>query len=87
MLLSMMMKLLLKPRKRGQKNSKRTKGKRIIWRAYGDNQENLPIKEVNPGIVVLYVYIGNMKIVNALVELGASVNIMPLLIVEMIEYL
>lgn len=48
---------------------------------------DLPKKEVDPIIVVLYVSIGNMEIDNALVDLGANVNIMSLLLVDRFGYL
>lgn len=49
--------------------------------------KDLPRKEVDPGVLVLPVSIGNMEIVNALIYLGSNFNIMPLLAVDRIEYL
>lgn len=45
------------------------------------------MKEPSPRIIVLLVSIGNMKIGNSLIDLGANMNIIPLSVVERIGYL
>lgn len=52
-----------------------------------DDQKDLPKKEDDPWVVVLSVSIGNMKIGSSIIDLGASVNIVLLSVVEMIGYL
>lgn len=47
-------------------------------------QQNLPQKEVNPGVVIFLVSISDMEVGNTLIDLGVSVNIIPLLVVKKI---
>lgn len=54
---------------------------------YKDNKQDPPKKEVDSGVVVLHVSIGNMKVKNSLIDLGANVDIIPLSVVEGIRYL
>lgn len=51
-----------------------------------DDQKELPKKEAN-FVVLLIVSIGDMKIGNALIDLGTNMDIIPLSVVEIIEYL
>lgn len=45
------------------------------------DQNDLPRKEADLRVVALLVSIGNIKIGNALIDLDASLNIIPLLVV------
>lgn len=52
-----------------------------------EEMKDLPKKEAYPKVVVLHVSIGKMEIVNALIDFGRCVNIMPLSMVDRNEYL
>lgn len=73
-----MIKLLSKPSKKEQNIQKEWKMKpaQKTWRTY-----------IDLGIVVLPVFIGNMKIYDALIYLGESFKIMPMSMVDRIGYL
>ncbi|GKD24588.1 hypothetical protein Tco_1230802, partial [Tanacetum coccineum] len=48
-------------------------------KAYSEASQSIPIKEKDPGSFTLSCYINNVYFDNALVDLGASVSVMPLL--------
>ncbi|CAI8615616.1 unnamed protein product [Vicia faba] len=59
------------------------KSQNEVWK---DDQQDLPRKKVGPSLVVLHVSICNMKI-RVVINLGASVNIILLSVVDKIWYM
>lgn len=51
------------------------------------NHQDLSRKEVDPSVVVLFISVCNMKVGNVLIDLGTSLNVIPISVVKRIKYL
>lgn len=53
--------------------------------SFNEIQKTPPQKETDPGAVILPISIGYINVQNALIDMGSSVNLIPLTIVQKID--